>query len=113
MCAMHDIDAAAGDTGFAPDQLSHYRELGIRRLVMREPNGTSEWEPQLDVFPLVRTEGRAAAPHALPVPQQHQCCHDRNSAWPSATVRWPPPGCAATTRTSLRRGPSLVEELGR
>ncbi len=57
MCAMHDVDAAARATGFAPDELLPYRELGICRLVMQEPNGTSEWELQLDVFPVVPTEG--------------------------------------------------------
>jgi hypothetical protein len=57
MCAMHDVEAAARATGFAPDALTPYRELGICRLVMKEPNGTSEWELQLDVLPVIPTEG--------------------------------------------------------
>jgi hypothetical protein len=57
MCAMHDVEAAARATGYGPDELLPYREPGICRLVMKAPNGVQEWELQLDVFPLVPTEG--------------------------------------------------------
>ena len=57
VCAMHDVDAAARVTGYAPDELLPYREPGTCRLVVRDPSGVSEWELQLDVFPVIPAEG--------------------------------------------------------
>jgi hypothetical protein len=57
MCAMHDIAAAERATGFAPDELLPYREPGICRLVMRDSDGVDDWELQLDIFHVVRTQG--------------------------------------------------------
>ncbi len=57
MCAMHDVEAAARATGYAPDELLPYREPGICRLLMKEPAGVQQWEVQLDVFQVIPTEG--------------------------------------------------------
>jgi hypothetical protein len=57
ICAMHDIEAAGRATGYVPDELLPYREPGICRLLMKEPEGVQEWELQLDVFQVVPTEG--------------------------------------------------------
>ncbi|MHA6622722.1 hypothetical protein [Pseudonocardia sp. DLS-67] len=57
MCAMHDVAAAARVTGFDPDELLPYRELGICRLVMKQRGGAAQWELTLDVFRLVPTPG--------------------------------------------------------
>ncbi|WP_345606993.1 hypothetical protein [Pseudonocardia adelaidensis] len=57
ICAMHDIEAAGRATGFVPDELLPYREPGICRLLMKEPSGVQEWELQIDVFPVIPTDG--------------------------------------------------------
>jgi hypothetical protein len=57
ICAMHDTEAAARATGYAPDELLPYREPGICRLLMKEPNGVQEWELQLEVAQVFPTQG--------------------------------------------------------
>jgi len=57
ICAMHDIEAAGRATGYVPDELLPYREPGICRLLMKDRSGVQEWELQIDVFPVIPTEG--------------------------------------------------------
>jgi hypothetical protein len=59
MCAMHDLGAASRATGFVPDELLPYRELGICRLVLKDQRGVEDWKLQVHVFPVIPTPGGA------------------------------------------------------